>query len=316
MLFYPNTLIERFYSYEAMLVIYLKLFLTAFFWGGTFVAGRVLAKDVGPCSAAFLRFTVASCCLFLMIWKVEGKLPSLGKHQIFPVILLGLSGIFTYNIFFFKGLKLIDAGRAALIISTNPILITLCSAYFFKERLNFIKAIGIALSVSGAMIVISRGNVFGILNGHIGWGELYIFGCVLSWVAFSLIGKAVLSDLSPLVSVSYASAIGALALMIPAFSEGVSHNIFRYSGKDWFSILYLGIFGTVIGFIWYYQGIKKIGPSKAGLFINFVPISAVMLAFLILGEPITVSLLVGAVFVSTGVYLTNTKSFEKTVSAH
>jgi len=290
-------------------LVYLKLLLTAFFWGGTFVAGRFLAKDVSPFSAAFLRFAVASACLLFILWKVEGRLPLLRKNQIIPIILLGMSGIFTYNVFFFKGLKLIDAGRAALIISINPILITLCSAYFFKERLSLVKSIGIAISVSGAMIVISRGNPFDLLSGHLGIGEAYIFVSVISWVMFSLIGKTVLSDLSPLISVSYSSAVGAAALMIPALSEGMAQNIGQYSGMDWLSIFYLSIFGTVIGFIWYYQGIRSIGPTKAGLFINFVPISAIILAFLLLNEPVTISLLIGAIFVSTGVYLTNAASY-------
>jgi drug/metabolite transporter (DMT)-like permease len=61
----------------------------------------------------------------------------------------------------------------------------------------------------------------------------------------------------------------------------------------------------VLGFVWFYEGINQIGPTRAGLFINFVPISAILLAFLILGEPLTLSLLFGTLLVSTGVYLTN-----------
>jgi drug/metabolite transporter (DMT)-like permease len=71
-------------------------------------------------------------------------------------------------------------------------------------------------------------------------------------------------------------------------------------------LFYLGFFGTVLGFVWYYEGIKKIGPTKAGLFINVVPLSAVVLAFFLLNEPLTLSLLIGAVLVSSGIYLTNT----------
>lgn len=120
-----------------------------------------------------------------------------------------------------------------------------------------------------------------------------------------MIGKAVMAKLSPMVSVFYSSVIGALLLFIPACLEGVVPNLIHYPMKDWLSIFYLGFFGTVIGFVWYYEGIKMIGPMKASLFINFVPISAVLLAFIILGEMITLSLLVGTVLVSFGVYLTN-----------
>ncbi|MGD8343179.1 MAG: DMT family transporter, partial [Desulfobacterales bacterium] len=140
------------------MVIYLKLLLTAIFWGGTFVAGRSLAQQVGPFSAAFFRFTVASLFLVFITWRVEGKLALLKMGQVLPVFLLGLTGVFFYNVFFFKGLKLIEAGRAAIIIANNPIFIALLSAAIFKEKLNAIKITGIIISVTGAILAISKGD--------------------------------------------------------------------------------------------------------------------------------------------------------------
>jgi len=125
-------------------------------------------------------------------------------------------------------------------------------------------------------------------------------------VAYSLIGKALMAELSPLASVTYSSAVGALCLLIPAFLAGFTRDVSQYSTSSWVGILYLAIFGTVLGFRWYYEGIQAIGPSRASIFINFVPISAIVLAFLALREPITLSLGAGAVLVSLGVYLTNT----------
>ncbi len=265
-----------------------------------------MAKDVGPFAASFLRFAIASVFLLFITWRVDGKLPAIKKAQIIPIILLGMTGVFAYNVLFFKGLKIIEAGRASLIIANNPIFITLFASYFFKEKLNPIKVTGIIISVIGAIIVISRGNPIELLNGNVGWGEFYIFCCVLTWVAYTLIGKAIMTDLSPLVSVSYSSVVGTVALLFPACFEGMMRDLVHYSTADWFGIFYLGFFGTVLGFVWYYQGIKIIGPMKASQFINFVPISAVLLAFFMLGESITLSLLVGTIFVISGVYLTNT----------
>ncbi|MEJ2704560.1 MAG: DMT family transporter, partial [Sedimentisphaerales bacterium] len=118
-------------------------------------------------------------------------------------------------------------------------------------------------------------------------------------------GKVVMKSLSPLASVSYSSAVGAGFLFIPAHFEGIIREIPNHSATDWACIAYLGVFGTVIGFVWYYQGVERLGPTKAGLFINFVPIFAILSAFLILREPITWSLAAGAVLVISGVYLTN-----------
>lgn len=297
------------------MVIYLKLLATAFLWGGTFVSGRLLSGHVPPASAAFLQFLTASLFLVLLTWKTENAIPRIRKHQIIPLLLLGFTGVFCYNILFFKGLERIHAGRAALIIATNPIFISVLSAYFFKEHLNSVQLIGILLSVTGAVTVISRGNFAQIMGQAVGTGELFIFGCVLSWVAFSLIGKTVLTGMSPLVSITCASLVGTAALLVPAAAEGFFYHLFSYAWKDWVNIVYLGLFGTVIGFLWYYEGIRSIGPTKAGLFINFVPVSAIALAYLILDEPVTPSLLVGAFLVSIGVYLTNSSTNKKATSS-
>ena len=288
-----------------MAVTYIKLLLTAILWGGTFIAGRYIARDVGPYSAAFLRFAVASVLLLALARKGEGRLPRLKRGQVISLILLGATGAFAYNIFFLKGLKLISAGRASVIIANNPIFIALFSALFFKDKLHWMKIGGIAISVTGALTVISKGDLGQMVAGGIGWGEIFILGCVASWVSYSLIGKAVMTRLSPLVSVTYSCVAGAALLFIPASLEGLFGNLFTYSAMDWVGILYLGVFGTVLGFVWYYEGIKALGPTRAGQFINFVPVSAIIFAFLILGEPVTLSLLVGTLLVVSGVYLTN-----------
>jgi drug/metabolite transporter (DMT)-like permease len=287
-------------------LVYAKLLLTAIFWGGTFIAGRVIADDVKPFSAAFSRFALASVLLLLTAWHAEGKLPPIRRRQIIPIILLGMTGIFAYNFFFFNGIKLLAASRASVIVASNPVFITLLSALFFKERLNLVRVGGLVISLAGALFVISRGHPSEILAGHVGLGELYIFGCVLSWVIYSLIGKVIMADLTPLVSVSYSSLVGAIALLLPAYFEGFGQDLFHYSALTWIGISYLALCGTVLGFRWYYEGIQHIGPAKAGIFINFVPISGVLLAFFLLGEPITPSLLTGTVLVSSGVYLANT----------
>jgi drug/metabolite transporter (DMT)-like permease len=296
---------------KELLWTYAKLLMTALFWGGTFIAGRVVVRHVGPYSASFLRFAIASVLLVGLAWRIEGRNMLLKVEHIFPVIVLGLTGVFAYNIFFLKGLKIIEAGRASMIIANNPIFIALCSAYFFKERLTPVRLAGILLSITGAVIVISRGHFASLLQGGIGRGELLMLGCVASWVTYSLVGKALMRHLRPLPSVTYSVLVGALALSVPAFAEGLGTKIVDFAMLDWLCLAYLGVFGTVFGFVWFYQGIQKIGATRAGLFINFVPISAVLLSFVLLAEPITPSLLIGALLVTAGVYLTNRAALPK-----
>jgi len=295
------------------MIVHLKLLLTAVFWGGTFIAGRITAASVSPFSAAFLRFVIASTVLLVITRKIEGRLPPVSRRRIPQLVLLGLTGVFLYNFFFFSGLKLIPAGRAALIIALNPIAIALLSAMVFRDRLEPMKWIGILVSVVGALIVITNGHLLDIVNNPIERGQVYIFGRVISWAVFSIVGKSVTTELSPLVAISYASAIGTIVLLVPAIHEGLITDLIHYRPEDWISILYLGLFGTAIGFVWYYQGIKALGPAAAAQYINLVPASALVLAFFILGEPITASLVVGLLFVIIGIYIVNHRKDEPLV---
>ena len=294
-------------------MIYLKLMLTALFWGGTFIAGRYVAAGVGPFSAAILRFCFATVLLLALTRRVEGRLPSLDRRQIGAVLLLGLSGVFAYNAFFFGGLRYIEAGRAAVIIATNPISITVFSAVLFRERIGAARIAGILISVAGAIVVITKGNVLGIFAQGLGRGELLIFGCVLSWTAYSLLGKRVMGRLSPLCTVAYSSAAGTALLIVPALMEGMPGHLTGYGPLEWAGIAYLGVFGTVIGFTGFYEAMQRIGPVSASQFINFVPINAIILAYLILREPLTRSLIIGTALVIAGVYLTNARARPQSV---
>jgi drug/metabolite transporter (DMT)-like permease len=287
--------------------IYLKLLGTGFFWGGTFVAGRIVAMDVGPFSASFMRFALASVMLLAVVYRAEHRFPKPRPADILPLVFMGMTGVFAYNVFFFKGLRIINAGRAALIVANNPVFIALFSAMLFKERLTAFRVAGIILSVTGAMVVISKGNLIEAFGGGVGAGELWILGCVASWVSYSLIGKITVAHISPLVSVCYSSIAGTLMLALPALSEGLPRQIVNFGLSEWGGLVYLSLFGTVLALTWYIEGIKRIGPTKASIFINFVPVSAVFLSFIILHEPLTYSLVAGLVLVSSGVYLTNAR---------
>jgi drug/metabolite transporter (DMT)-like permease len=286
-------------------MVYIKLLLTMIFWGGTFVSGRMLAGHVAPFSAAFLRFAMAATILLMVLYRRNGRLPTVPGSLRAPILFLGITGVFSYNVLFFWGLQSVAASRASVIIANNPVFIALFAALIFRERLGWMKSLGVAVSLSGAVIAISRGDMTSLVSGGLCWGDLMIFGCVLNWVAFSLLGKVVVSRMPPLTVISYAATVGALLLFFPAVLEGMLSSLENYAWLDWANIAYLGIFGTAIGFVWYYEGIERIGATRAALFINFVPISGIILADVLLGEPITRSLLMGTTMVLSGVYLAN-----------
>lgn len=287
------------------MIMYLRLLLTAFIWGGTFVAGRMLAGHAGPFASSFWRFAMASVCLVWLVRRKQGGLPKLDARGWGGVCLLGATGIFAYNAFFFTGLQSVPAGRAAVIVAMNPVFIALFAALFFKEGLSRLKLAGIALSVSGAATAISRGDIPALFHSAISWGDVAIFGCVASWVSYSLLGKRMMHTLSPLAAVTYSCLTGTLMLFPFAVAEGMLAATPEYPMSNWLAFAYLGVLGTVVGFTWFYEGVKSIGASKAGVFINFVPVTAILSGWLLLGEPLSLSLLVGGLMVVCGVYLTN-----------
>ena len=204
-----------------MSIVYAKLLLMALFWGGTFVAGRIVSQDVGPFSAAFLRFALASACLLALTLCKERGLPRLRPPQVLAVLVLGLTGVFAYNVLFFEGLKTVPAGRAAVIVTCNPIFTALAAAIVFREPLTRWKIAGILLSVSGAVLAITKGEPWRILSDSITWGDAAFLGCITVWVIYSLVGKRMLRDISPLAAVTWASLVGTAALLIPAWNEGL-----------------------------------------------------------------------------------------------
>jgi drug/metabolite transporter (DMT)-like permease len=243
--------------------------------------------------------------LLIFVVKAHGRIPVPAPRQLLPLLLLGLTGVLTYNYFFFSGLKTITASRASLIIAANPAVIAIFSSLFLGERLTVLRCTGILLSVAGAIVVITGGDPVRILSGGVGQGELFLFACVVSWASYSVLGKVVMRDLSPLLAATYACVLGGACLFPPAIHEGLLGRIPEYSPSVWLGVLYLGLLGSALGFIWYYEGVQRIGPSRTGVFINIVPVSSILLAVLILGEPFYPSLAVGAVLVVGGVVLMN-----------
>jgi drug/metabolite transporter (DMT)-like permease len=286
------------------MLTYLKLLATMAFWGGTFVAGRLLAGVVPPFHAAFLRFFLAVILLLFLLRCVEGRLPPLDLKQLGAVALLGATGVFGYNVAFFTGLQTVSAGRAGLIVALNPVGIALLSALFGGEPLCKANILGIVISVAGAMLVISRGHL-SLLTSGVGVGELTLLGCVLCWALYSVIGRRAMRGLSPLTAVTYSALAGTLLLAPVALAQGVLTRLPGYGLEAWACIVFLAVFGTVLGFIWYYQSIKEIGAVRSGVFINFVPLFAMLFGLLLLDEPVTITLLQGAALVISGAWITN-----------
>ncbi|KWD61301.1 hypothetical protein WL67_05315 [Burkholderia ubonensis] len=288
--------------------IYVKLTLVALFWGGTFIAGRVLAASLPATTAATGRFAIAALLLAGLTWKVEGRLPRLSGRQLLATFTLGVTGIFLYNLCFFAALARMPAGRTALFVALNPIATAVLLSAVFRERLAPSRWAGIALALFGALVVISRGQLVMVvadLHGTFGAGERYMLCAVASWAAYTVIGRYALDGLSPLVSTTYATLWGLALLIGASLLDTHAGATAPFTWQAAGAIAYLGAVGTVVAFVWYSQGIRALGPARTAVFTNLVPVFGVLLSVVLLGESLTRSMLAGGVLVIAGVMLTN-----------
>lgn len=284
--------------------VYLKLILTTLFWGGTWVAARVLVQEVPPFTGAFVRFGIAVAALAWLIRRAGEKRAVFTKEDYVTLFWLGFTGIFLYSFFFLTGLKYITAGRGALVIALNPILIALVAWLFFNEKMTRLKALGIVMALFGCVLVISNGQPERFLQGEIGIGELFILGCAVSWTAYTFIGRRATKRLSPLVTTFYASIVGFVLLGVASVSESPWLLIGHFSWTAWLCLLYLGLFGTAISYTWFTDAVKVLGAARAAPFINLTPLSGVLLSALLLGERLHIAVLIGGLVTIAGVMLT------------
>jgi drug/metabolite transporter (DMT)-like permease len=284
-------------------MLYLKLVLMAVFWSGVFPAVNIVLQSMGIFTSVFLRFACAALVLLALLLARDRRLPRLSPRESVLVVGLGLLGIALYNTLFTAGLAMVEASRAALIVPSNPAFTALFAALILRERLGRTRAIGVLLCVLGALWVLCRGDPLSFARLELGAGELVLLACVFIWSAYTLLGRVALSTLSPLALTALVMAAGAVPLALPAALEEAP--LAQATWQAWTAFAYLVVFGTVIPFLWFYEGVKALGAARAAQFINLVPPLALAESVLILGEPLSAALLVGAGLVVAGLYLIN-----------
>jgi drug/metabolite transporter (DMT)-like permease len=288
-------------------MIYAKLLGVALLWAGTFIAGKYAAPQLPHFTLAALRFWCAAAFLVPALLWTEQRFPRLSARTLALTAVVALFGLFAYNLFFFGALELIPAGRTALVVALNPILTAVAMALVFRERIAGYRWLGIVLALAGVWIVISKGEPWLILQ-RIGPGELLMFGGAASWATHTITSRFVLTAPdapSPLAATTLVSLWGALMLSVGMPFEWSQWTFAQVDPGVWATILYFGAGGTALAFVWYNEGVRQLGASRTSVFNNMVPVFGVLLATLILDEPLLVSMVVGGLVALAGVSLTN-----------
>jgi len=272
-------------------------------WGGTFVGGKIVVAALTPLMGSFARYLVACAALLAAAFVLEGGLPRLTRRQVLGTFVLGLFGVFAYNLFFMGALDRLPASRAALIIALNPAITIAISALVLKEHLSARRWLGVAVALLGVAIVVSRGDLSSFASGSIGAGELLMFAAVVSWALYTIIGRKVLGGLTPLAATNYAALWGTLLLGIVSAPQFATLSTAQFDWRVILSLLYLGMLGTALAFVWYYMSVKRFGAGRASIFNNLVPVFGVSISVILLGEPLLTSMLIGGAITIGGVFM-------------
>ncbi|MDQ1310132.1 MAG: hypothetical protein QG586_1242 [Pseudomonadota bacterium] len=287
----------------ALRATYAKLVAVPAIWGGTFIAGRILALALPAAVGALLRYVVALAALLFAARWLEGGLPRLTRRQVIGTLLLGATGILAYNLFFLGALARLPASRTSLIIALNPVVTIAAASLLLGERMNPRRWFGVVVALAGVWIVVSRGDVLGSVTGSVGAGELLMFGGVCSWAAYTLIGRRVLRGLTPLAATTYASLWGTAMLAAVAAPDLRGLSLADLTPPVVLSASYLGVLGTSVAFVWYYQAVQQLGASRTVIFNNLVPVFGATFGVLLLDEPLLPSMLLGGAVAVGGVML-------------
>ncbi len=285
-------------------VMHLKLIIAAAFWALTPILGRLLADYTAPYALAFGRFLIASFALFVFARLTRERLP-LAKRHIAAFAFLGLTGICLHNVLVFKGMEYTEANRANVIFATITIMVAVIDAVFLGRRYRFGAVCGILLGVLGTAVVVTDGVLSTLFDGAIGTGEWLILASAAGWAFYSVGGRHLLTVYSPLAVTCIATFFGTIMLAPFVVLDWAVVPRMLGDPSALGMLVFLGVFNSAIGFLWYYEAVQRIGAVTTSAYINLVPIFGVFLSAAILGEVPSPGLLVGGGLVILGLVMLN-----------
>ncbi len=282
----------------------LLMLLTALVWAGLFPTGKVALRTIPPFTFAAIRLIVGAILLFVYLQRRTGSTEeslSWTPRLIASFCFLGFTGYMLSVGGSYQGLRLTTATSAALLNAASPIAIALLAAVFLKERLSAQMLLGISISTLGVIVIVARGSWQVILEQNYNLGDLIIIATLFAWGTYTIYGRHLMRSVSPLAATTYAYIAGASFLAISSwYWEWESLKLSGVSTESWLAVAYQSTLGTFAHF-WYYQAVDILGPSRAGVFINLVPVLAIIIAYFVLDESLTGPHVFGGIVVLIGV---------------
>ncbi|MEM5584398.1 MULTISPECIES: DMT family transporter [unclassified Roseibium] len=281
----------------------LMLVLTTLFWGGNTVAGRLAVGEVSPMVVVFLRWVIVAAILLpLQASSIRSEWPAMRPY--FPrMLLMAIFGFVGFNSLFYIAATQTTAVNLGILQGSMPILVLIGSMISFGTRVRFVQVLGILLTLVGVILIAAQGKLEVLLALAVNPGDgVMLLACVLySGYTLALRNRP---RVPPLAFFAVLSGISALTSVPGLFYEIANESVQWPSHQGWLVVLYIALFPSCLAQITFMRGVELIGPARAGVFINLVPIFAAILAVSILGEPfewhhgIAMGLVLGGIWLS------------------
>ncbi|MDN8614239.1 DMT family transporter [Variovorax ginsengisoli] len=281
---------------------YLLLVLATLTWGANAVAARLAVGEVSPMMLTFSRWIV--CCLALAL--SSRREISTHWRALRPswrsIALMGTLGFTGFNALFYAAAHHTTAINIAIIQGTIPVLVLLGGFIFFGSRIGLLQIVGVLVTLTGIVVVASRGQ-FALLAGlAFNIGDLWIVLACLLYAGYAL----ALRNRPAVPAIVFFAAMAAVAALtsVPlVVAEIVTGHFFMPTATGVALIIFIGLLPSFVSQIFFIQAVEAIGPARAGLFLNLVPIFGPLLAVLVLGEPLSAYHALALALVLGGIYI-------------
>jgi drug/metabolite transporter (DMT)-like permease len=287
---------------------YLAATFTVIAWGASFIATKVAIQDISPVSVVWLRFTMGVAILGgAVVVRKQFSWPR--RNELFYFVILGFLGITFHQWLQSTGLLTAQASTTAWIVATTPIFIALLGWMVLKEKLGFGQVLGIWLAAMGVLMVVTKGQLTAIAVGRFGTpGDRLVLISSVNWAVFSVLSRRVLQKTPATRMMFFVMGFGWIFTSFQFLFTGGLKEISQLTLNGWIGVVFLGVVCSGLAYIFWYDALKALPASLVGAFLYFEPLVAVLVAFVILGEPFGQASLLGGALILTGVWMVNRKA--------
>ncbi|WP_196260494.1 DMT family transporter [Pelagibacterium limicola] len=286
---------------------YLLLALSSLFWGGNVIAGKFAIGEIDPFGLSTMRWVVAFILILPFAWKSVVAEWAEIRRGVLWLAFYGAIGFTTFNALLYSSVLYTSAVSVAMIQSAIPVLVMVGNFVIFRVRASLVHIVGVALTIYGVTHVATQGLPLRLLGLDVNIGDGLIFAACVLYALHSLLlrYKPRIGWMSFIAVTSFFAALAAIVYQM-VFASGIPGlvaEVATMGTTGWLIVVYVALLPSIVAQATYARGVELIGPNRASLFINLIPVVGALLAVALLGERLELFHAVAAVFIVAGIAL-------------